>query len=391
MKTFRKIIFWTHLILGCLAAIIILLMSITGVLLTYEKQMTAWADNRIIPSLIPSSNSQRLPIETLINKAREAKPNTPLTSISIKSEAPSRAAFSYRGGILFLNAHTGEVLGEGSKGAREFFHVVTDLHRWLAVHGEGRDTARAITGAANFAFLLIVIGGIYIWFPKKFTWIQFKNILWFKRGLSSKARDFNWHNVIGFWSFIPLFIVVLSALPISYTWAGNLVYKIVGEEPPKRQAPPPSQNASNGPKQIDSSALDGVNKSWGIAERHVSGWVSINMPIPNSGKAPLMFSIDKGNAGQPQHRGSLTLDRISGNIVKWEPFSNLSTGRRLRSILRFAHTGEVLGITGQTIAGIVSLGAVFLVYTGLTLSIRRLLAWVKRRRVQQVAEEVINV
>ena len=40
-----------------------------------------------------------------------------------------------------------------------------------------------------------------------------------------------------------------------------------------------------------------------------------------------------------------------GNCRCWEPFDRLSAGRRLRSILRFAHTGEVLGLAGQTIAG----------------------------------------
>jgi uncharacterized iron-regulated membrane protein len=50
--------------------------------------------------------------------------------------------------------------------------------------------------------------------------------------------------------------------------------------------------------------------------------------------------------------------------------------------MRFTHTGEVLGFWGQTLAGIVSLGAAVLVYTGLMLSLRRLLAW--RRRAVRV-------
>ena len=52
----------------------------------------------------------------------------------------------------------------------------------------------------------------------------------------------------------------------------------------------------------------------------------------------------------------------------------------MRSILRFAHTGEVLGIFGQTVAGIVSLGGALLVYTGLSLALCRLLAWLAGRR-----------
>ena len=46
MKQFRKIIFWCHIPVGIIAGLIILIMSVTGVLLAYERQITAWADTR---------------------------------------------------------------------------------------------------------------------------------------------------------------------------------------------------------------------------------------------------------------------------------------------------------------------------------------------------------
>jgi uncharacterized iron-regulated membrane protein len=48
--------------------------------------------------------------------------------------------------------------------------------------------------------------------------------------------------------------------------------------------------------------------------------------------------------------------------------------------MRFAHTGEVLGIPGQTIAGLVSAGGVVLVWTGIALTLRRFNAWRARQR-----------
>ena len=39
------------------------------------------------------------------------------------------------------------------------------------------------------------------------------------------------------------------------------------------------------------------------------------------------------------------------------------------------HTGEALGLPGKTIASIASLGGAALVFTGLSLAIRRFLAW----------------
>jgi uncharacterized iron-regulated membrane protein len=65
--------------------------------------------------------------------------------------------------------------------------------------------------------------------------------------------------------------------------------------------------------------------------------------------------------------------------VSEESFADLTPGRRIRNVMRFAHTGEVLGIPGQTIAGVVSAGGAVLVWTGFALAWRRFRAWLRRR------------
>ena len=102
------------------------------------------------------------------------------------------------------------------------------------------------------------------------------------------------------------------------------------------------------------------------------------MRLPKDANAPLAFSIDAGTGGEPQKRETLTLDR-SGQVTKLERFSDNTKGRRWRLWMRFAHTGEYYGLVGQTIAGLASLGACFLVYTGLALTWRRFQAWQARR------------
>ena len=251
---------------------------------------------------------------------------------------------------------------------RSFFRGVTEWHRWLGAKGDNRNVARAITGACNLGFLFLVASGFFLWWPRSWNLKSLRNVTWFRRGLPSKARDFNWHNTIGFWSAVPLFIVVLSAVVISYTWAGNLVYRVVGETPPaprsNQQAPASSSNSAK-------PVLNNLDAAWLRAEQQVVDWRSITLQLPSSESAPLTFNIDRGNGGQPQKRGQLVLDRATGEVVRWEPFSANSRGRQLRSILRFAHTGEVAGIIGQTVAGLVSIGGAVLVITGLALAIRR--------------------
>ena len=238
-------------------------MSVTGVLLMYEKQMTAWADRgyRVAP---PSSGAARLPVETLLGKVREERSALPST-FTLRSDPAAPAALGFgRESILYINPYTGEILGEGAKGIRTFFRVVTDWHRWLGAQGENRNMARAVTGACNLGFLFLVMSGFYIWWPKQWTWSQLRNVTWFRRGLPGKARDFNWHNVIGFWSAIPLFIVVLSATVISYPWASNLVYRLVGEEPPVQGGQAPG---GGGPQRVQRQRPEGEQsrKSEGVS------------------------------------------------------------------------------------------------------------------------------
>jgi uncharacterized iron-regulated membrane protein len=404
MKLFRKALFWSHLTVGVIAGLVILIMSVTGVLLTYERQIAYWADTRNYQITPPSPEATRLSVDALLAKTREAQPGAAITTVTMRSGASEPVAIGLAGApsagpgggrTIYIDPYTGAVLGEGAKGIRDFFHVMTDWHRWLGAHGASRNTARAITGASNLGFLFIVASGIYLWWPRKRNWPQFRNILWFKRRLPGKARDFNWHNVIGFWLFVPLFIVVLSAVVISYQWAGNLVYRVVGENPPAQRGPGPGfgpgQAPGNaGPQRAggerrnaaptsEAPLLENLDGSWARASQYVPGWRSVSLRMPNSPDAPLMFTIDHGDGGQPQKRAQLTLDRKTGEVTRWEPFSSSTPGRRLRTILRFAHTGEVAGFVGQTIAGLASLGGVFLFYTGIALALRRLREWLKRR------------
>lgn len=377
MKKLRKIIFWCHLPVGVIAGVVILIMCVTGVLLSYEKQITSWADTRGYRSAPPTQETQHLPVETLLTKARESRGATP-TAVTMKSDpsAPAEIAFG-RETTIFVNPYSGAILGEGSQKTRNFFRVVTDWHRWLGAKGDNRNVARAITGASNLGFLFLVTSGFYLWWPRNWNLKAVRNVTWFRRGLPAKARDFNWHNTIGFWSAVPLFIVVLSAVVISYTWAGNLVYRIVGETPPAPRANQPAPaNAAN---KENTPQTDNLNSAWTRAEQQVGDWRSISMQLPTAASAPLTFNIDRGNGGQPQKRAQLVLDRATNNVVRWEPFSTYTRGRQLRSILRFAHTGEVLGIPGQTIAMLVSAGGAVLVITGLALAIRRLLGWRAKR------------
>jgi len=393
--TLRTLIFWPHLMAGVLAGIVILMMSATGVLLTYERQLIAWSD-RGLRSAPPADGSAPLSVEALLTSLRRDHPDLEVSGVTLASDATAPVSIVAGRQTVYVDAYTGRVLGESTQGVRRFMSEVRAWHRWIAVEGEGRPVARAITGWSNAIFLFIVVSGLYLWFPRKWTWQRVRPVVWFSKGLRGKARDFNWHNAIGTWSAVPLFIVVLTAMPISFPWANALVYRAVGEEPPQQggrggREGGPAGGREGGPAGREEARrdrpqppLDGLDVLVTSAARQSPGWKTINLRIPTSDRAPVVFAIDRGDGGQPQLRSTLSLNRTTGAVVSSESFSDQSLGRRLRSISRFAHTGEVLGLPGQTIAGLATAGAVVLVWTGIALALRRCRAWVSRRRKRPV-------
>ena len=373
MKSVRTVLFWIHLAVGALAGIVIFIMSVTGVALTYEKQMIEWADRR---AAAIEPRSSHLPPQHLIAAAAAARPELTVIGLTMRVEPLAPATITFDGNTaLLVDPYTAAIIGQPPATIRAFFRTMTLWHRYLALEGASRATGKAITGAANLGFLFLVVSGLYLWFPRVWNWMQFRNVLWFRVGLSAKARDFNWHNTIGFWSCVPLAIIVAGVVPISYAWGNTLVYRVMGDTPPAPAVPSRPDEAKG-----QTYVVNGLDAAWAHAVAGVPTWRTMTTRLATTATAPIVLTVDEGFGGQPQKRSTITFDRQTGALIKNETFSQLGAGRRARSWLRFAHTGEFYGLPGQTIAGLASLGGAFLVYTGLALATRRLLACLKRRR-----------
>ncbi len=299
MKLFRSVLFWLHLTTGVVAGVVILVMCVTGVALTYEKQMLEWADRRSGSVPLPA-DARPLPPETLLASAVAAEPGAAPTGITARRDPRAPVTVSVEGGRpRLVDPYTGAILGEPSPRLRAFFRTMTDWHRWIALQDTSRATGKAITGAANLGFLFIVLSGIYLWVPRVWTRLQFTQVLWFRGGLPGKARDFNWHNVIGIWSAIPLAIVVAGAVPISYSWAGNLVYRIAGEAPP---GPPagarPGGRERGGAREERPRAVEvtGLDAAWAAAQAQVPAWRTISVRLGGPAQGPYVITSTRATA-----------------------------------------------------------------------------------------------
>ena len=396
----RKSIFWIHLVCGVSAGAVVLMMSATGVVLTYERQMLEWAVQDLYVE--PEPAAERLPVETLVAAVEASEPGFEASTFVIRPDSAAPAAvIQGRRDARYVNAYTSEALGTGAPVMRSIFSNMTGWHRYFNAAREDRAPWRAITGASNVAFLFLVLSGMYLWLPKIFSRTMFRVRLWFNpKVATSKARDFNWHHVFGIWSAIPLVVVVATATVFSYPAVSDMVYRSFGEEPPGRRAAPARQPAAALQAPVAATSFDAapmasasmrapiapanlsLDELLDLAASHVDGWRTIALSIPDADADTVRFTIDRGNGGQPQYRHTLELDSQTGAVVASQPFSSLSPGRQARSFIRYLHTGEALGIVGQTIAGLVSLTSIIMVWTGLALAYRRLIVplYPSRRR-----------
>jgi uncharacterized iron-regulated membrane protein len=373
----RKIFFWMHLAAGSAAGLVILILSVTGVLLAFERQIVGWAERDLRATAIEAAGRQ-LPVSAIVAAAAATSPDAKPSNVTLRADrlAPAAVAFG-RERTLFVNRYSGAVLGEGAKHVRDFFQVNEDLHRWLAMKGERRAIGKQISGAANLLFLFIVISGLYIWIPKRKTRSAFRNNAWFRGKLRGRARDFNWHHVLGVWSFVPLVLIVFSGVVISYPWAGALVYRVLGDEPPRPQN---NERERSGGRE---RAFDGqqLDRLWSAAAANTVNlaprWQSLGLRLPLPAKGPVTFAVDEGNGARPDKRSQLLLEPRSGRLVEHKTYEKQGPGQKARAWLRWIHTGEAGGVAGQIVAALASSAAVVLVWTGIALTLRRFRRWLR--------------
>lgn len=376
MKKFRSVIFWLHLISGALAGIIIFIMSVTGALLSFERQVIEWGE-RDARLVAVRPGEVRLTPQKVTDSFKEQRPDAKPSAMTITDQPDVAWLFNLgREGQVYVDPYTGAITGEGNKSVRGAMTELRNWHRYVALSGDQRPIGKAITGASNLLFLFLAISGIYIWFPRNLVWKAIKPVLWFKPGLSGKARNFNWHNTIGFWTSLLLIVFTLTATVISYQWATNLLYTLTGTEVPAA----PVTSSNNPPPQTEKpfEFPTNIDSVWQNAEAQVPNAKSVSLRLPiENGSA--VFTIDEGIYWNIFGRSTLTIDAATAEVKKWDPYGERNAAVQIRSWFRFTHTGETGGIVGQVLGFIACVGGAFLVWTGFSLALRRLQNWWKRR------------
>lgn len=112
----RKIVFWLHLSAGVVAGTVIFLMSLTGALLAFERQIVTFAERHIHTVQRSSYPGPRLDLDTLMAAARAAFPDDTPSAVTLSAEPMGVVIISFgRDRNVFVDPYTGAVLGEGQE------------------------------------------------------------------------------------------------------------------------------------------------------------------------------------------------------------------------------------------------------------------------------------
>jgi uncharacterized iron-regulated membrane protein len=393
MSRIRPVLFWLHLGCGVTAGLVIAVMCFTGTALTLEKSTLAWVE-RHERTVSPPAGADRLGLRELRDRVRQEFPDQSPNSVIVGAGADAAVTFMLgRDEVVYVDPYSGAVLRPPSQGIRAFFQTMENWHRALGAGGDGRAIGRAITGAANAVFLGLAMTGLFLWIPRQWSWSGLRAVAVLNFRATGKARDFNWHNTVGVWCAPILIVLTLTALPMSYRWANNLLYRTAGSQPPDNPGPgsaPPTPGFAR-PENVRPLGLDA---QLAIAQHEYPRWESITFRLgagrrPSEGRSagprnepagehhgerttpPTVFTVHLRDEWPNFSNATLTLNPYTGEIVKREAFTDAEPGRRLRSWARFLHTGEAFGWVGQLVAALGALGGCVLAYTGISLACRR--------------------
>jgi uncharacterized iron-regulated membrane protein len=123
----RNVIFWSHLVVGLLASIVVFVLCLSGALLSFERQSIDWAERTAL-ALPPPGAAALLPADELVASAAKVEPTRPPgVRYANDPRMPARIGFS-NGSAVCVNAYTGQVLGRGPTSLRAFYNFVRRAH-----------------------------------------------------------------------------------------------------------------------------------------------------------------------------------------------------------------------------------------------------------------------
>ncbi|WP_126971509.1 PepSY-associated TM helix domain-containing protein [Gynurincola endophyticus] len=365
----NNLYFLIHKWLGIVCGIIVFIVCITGCIYTFydELKLKVYPDRFLLENT--DNNRSPLPLSSLIKAAQAALPgNEPISRVDLYPAKDRSWVFRAQGintsGIgynnyypyywrVFVNPYTGEIVKlENTK--YEFFQIILQLHRNLTL---GDKIGSPIVGTATIIFILLLISGMILWWPKNWKWKTVKRVVWIDSTVKWKRLMYDIHNVSGFYSFLIAMIVAITGVfysfePIKKEY-GNFFnqFSTVTQLPAAKAAP------------INVHYDDPLdNVLYYTLHQHArADMMSIRLRGKDAAQLDIQVRLAKNRTGDFKW---YYFDGNGQSIKEVREGEKLPLGDRLISLNYDLHTGSVWGMPSKIIVFIISLFCAGLPVTG---------------------------
>ena len=222
--SFKPINAWLHLWLGMASGIVVVIVSITGCILAFEHEIKSITQPY---QFVEHKTGQTyLPPSVLIAAAEKELEGKKATGIiypgpdknAVVSSFTRKPKRSFH--QVFIDPYSGKVAyvkGEDF----DFFRFILEGHfnLWLP-----RDIGQPIVSYATVIFVVLLITGLVLWWPKK--WNKTNRDKSFKIKWSAKWKRVNYdlHNVPGFYAMIIALLIALTGMTFGLHWFTDGLY-----------------------------------------------------------------------------------------------------------------------------------------------------------------------
>ncbi|RQP18322.1 MAG: PepSY domain-containing protein [Parapedobacter sp.] len=226
---FSKAVAWIHLWPSLVSAVILIFVCLTGTIIVYCDEIMEFSAGRA--RFVEQVGTQRLEPDELIERLKAQFPDRGTPGYMVAYKDPSRSVrfnmFSKKEGLrmVYVDPYTGQVLKDD--GTIYFFYITAHLHNSLLLHKPGQ----WIIDIATLIFLIELITGLILWWPRKWTKATRDASFKIKWKAKFKRVNYDLHNVLGFYALgISLVLTVTGLIIAFHPWA-EFTLKLFGGNP----------------------------------------------------------------------------------------------------------------------------------------------------------------
>ena len=368
----KKTLFQLHWFFGISAGLVLALMGITGATVSFQDEILSVLNPSVLQ--VEKQVAGVLPPVELVERI-EAASGKKVSMLSVETDSGAAAKVFFtpppgqrRGEMRYFDPYTAEFMGDAS--GQDFFGLMLQLHRFLAMGDIGRN----ITGACTLILVFFCLSGLYLRWPRQ--WKSWR--AWLTLDLKKKGRSFNWdlHSVAGTWCLGIYLLAALTGLFWSYEWYNKGLTRLLSDAPQNERVRGGRGPAPSGPPPTaDYAAI--WSSVYSAAGPELSAY-NVRMP-PVAGQPATVFYL-LNTSPHDRALNQITLDPVTGIVKQHDRYSDKSLKAQLLTSIYALHVGSYFGIVGRIILMISSLAMPLFFVTGWLLYLDR------RRKKKQIKD-----